>query len=236
MRGWNASAFPPTKHFQEQLMSCSQLINNRRDGALSSWRPADRRHLATQKRRRARGQTTKPPSLVMADTKEMADHVRETFRWHLRGASRPPHPLPKDYQALCPSFALLDVEEAACDFNIPEIVQAIFYAMLLNDAMELSLVSRDMAGGLKSILEGLRVNVTERESNSPSCTMVFPYFLNTKQAADFVRATFMWCLRGYIHPPQLLPKDYCSLCPRAQDFHVPELTRLSSTPWCSMMP
>jgi len=51
---------------------------------------------------------------------------------------------------------LPDADEATHDFNIPEIVQATFYAMLLNDAVELSLVSRDMARSLKSTLEGLR--------------------------------------------------------------------------------
>ena len=62
--------------------------------------------------------------------------------------------------------------------------------------------------------------------------MVFPYFLNTKQAADYVKATFMWRLRGYVRPPQPLSKDYRSLCPNfnlevaevsTQDFHTTEL-------------
>jgi len=62
--------------------------------------------------------------------------------------------------------------------------------------------------------------------------MVFPYFLNTKQVGDFVNATFMWCMRGYVYPPQLLPKDYCGLCPDfnlevaetfTKDVHIPEL-------------
>ena len=64
------------------------------------------------------------------DTEEMVDHIRETFKWHLRRASRPPRPLPEDYWDLCPSFTLPDAEEAARDFDIPEIIQAIFYAMV----------------------------------------------------------------------------------------------------------
>jgi len=46
--------------------------------------------------------------------------------------------------------------QVAYDFNIPEMVQATFYVTLLNDAEGLSLVSRDMAKGLKETLEGLR--------------------------------------------------------------------------------
>jgi len=86
----------------------------------------------------------------------MVDHVRETFKWHLRKASRPPRPLPKDHWDLCLSFTLTDAEEAAHDFDIPEIVQATFYAMVVNDVVELSVVSRDIARALKSTLKGLR--------------------------------------------------------------------------------
>ncbi|KAJ8430365.1 hypothetical protein Cgig2_007595 [Carnegiea gigantea] len=65
--------------------------------------------------------------LIMAfpplqDTEEMADHVRENFKWHLRRASRPPHLLPEDYLDLCLSFALPNVVEAARDFELPEMV------------------------------------------------------------------------------------------------------------------
>ncbi|KAJ8441292.1 hypothetical protein Cgig2_013399 [Carnegiea gigantea] len=152
------------------------------------------------------------------------------------------NPLSKDHWDLCLSFTLPDTEEARRYFNIPEIMQATCYAMLLNDAVGLSLVSGDMARGLKATLEGLRgllldrerdrVVVIEGESNYRYCIMVFPYFLNTKQAADFVNATFMWCMRGYVCPPQLLLKDYRGLCPDfnlevaeafAKDVHIPEL-------------
>jgi len=63
--------------------------------------------------------------------------------------------------------------------------------------------------------------------------MVFPYFLNTKHAADYVRETFFWCWRERVRPPQLLPGDYHGLCPyfdlnvaeaAVRDCHIPELT------------
>ena len=67
-------------------------------------------------------------------TEEMVDYVRETFKWHLSGVSRPPLPLPENHQDLCPSFTLSEVEEeAAWDFDIPEMTQATFYAMVVND-------------------------------------------------------------------------------------------------------
>jgi len=51
---------------------------------------------------------------------------------------------------------LSDAERAAFNFELPEMVQKTFYAMLLNDAVELDIVSSFMAGDLKLTLEGLR--------------------------------------------------------------------------------
>jgi len=86
----------------------------------------------------------------------MADYVRESFIWHWKRATRPPRPLPKDYHVLCPCFSLPEAEGSATDFELPEMVQATFYAMLLNDAVELGVVYGFMAEGLKSSLVGLR--------------------------------------------------------------------------------
>ncbi|KAJ8438935.1 hypothetical protein Cgig2_012830 [Carnegiea gigantea] len=85
------------------------------------------------------------------NTREMADYVRESFIWRWRGATRPPHPLPEDYHILCPRFSLPEAEGAATDFDFPEMVQATFYAMLLNFE-----VHGFMAEGLRSALVGLR--------------------------------------------------------------------------------
>ncbi|KAJ8423521.1 hypothetical protein Cgig2_011982 [Carnegiea gigantea] len=129
--------------------------------------------------------------LPFRDTEEMADHVRETFRWHWRSASRPPCPLPKDYQDLCPHFTLSDAEEATRDFELLEIVQATSYAMLLNDAVGLGIVSGFMAAHLKATLEGLRSRERKRERNSA----MFPNFNSTEQAVEYVRENFLWSLR-----------------------------------------
>ncbi|KAJ8452431.1 hypothetical protein Cgig2_000020 [Carnegiea gigantea] len=90
------------------------------------------------------------------NTREMVNYVRESFIWRRRRATRPPHPLPEDYYVLYPRFLLPEPEGAAADFKLPEMVQATFYAMLLNEAMELGVVHGFMAEGLRSALVGLR--------------------------------------------------------------------------------
>jgi len=62
--------------------------------------------------------------------------VRESFVWHWRRALRPPRPLPEDFHALYPRFSLFEAEGATVDFELPEMVQVTFYAMLLNEAIE----------------------------------------------------------------------------------------------------
>jgi len=51
---------------------------------------------------------------------------------------------------------LSDIEDAARNFRIPEMVQAIFFAMVVNEALEFGVFSRDLAEHLKSALEHLR--------------------------------------------------------------------------------
>ena len=46
------------------------------------------------------------------DTKAMAEYVTRHFAWDRRGVAFPPSPLPKDFQALCPSFELAVAKEA----------------------------------------------------------------------------------------------------------------------------
>ncbi|KAJ8434141.1 hypothetical protein Cgig2_000861 [Carnegiea gigantea] len=172
-----------------------------------------------------------------------------TFQaWHLRRASRPPHLFPEDYRELYPSFTLPDEEEAAHDFNIREIVQATFYAMLLNDAVELGIVNRFMATDLKATLEGLRCGLLEahfrqrtplgglvgrkrkndsgrereREREDSSC---FP----TSSTPSRRRSMESSILR-----PSLLPENHHSLSPNfdllvtmryAHNFHISEITQ-----------
>ncbi|KAJ8441773.1 hypothetical protein Cgig2_009019 [Carnegiea gigantea] len=93
--------------------------------------------------------------------REMVNYVRESFIWCWRSASRPPCPLPEDFHALCSCFSLSEVEGTAIDFELPEIVQAKFYAMLLNEAVELVVAHDFTAESMKSSLIRLRWSTFE---------------------------------------------------------------------------
>ncbi|KAJ8431114.1 hypothetical protein Cgig2_004705 [Carnegiea gigantea] len=95
------------------------------------------------------------------NTREMANHVRGSFVWRWRSASRPPRPFSEDFYALCPRFSLSEAEGAAANFELPEIVQPAFYNMLLNEAVELGVAYDFTIEGLKSALVGLRWSTFE---------------------------------------------------------------------------
>ena len=97
----------------------------------------------------------------MYNTKEIADYVRESFVWRWRRALCLPRPFPEDFHALCPRFLLSESEGATADFWLPKMVQAIFYAMLLNKAVKMGVVPGFSNEGLKSALVGLRWSTFE---------------------------------------------------------------------------
>ena len=88
--------------------------------------------------------------------------LRETLRWHRRNASRPPRPLPEGFFGLCPGFSLSEAEIAAAELGLPEMVQATFYTMLLNDTVELGATHEFTGDGMKSVLMDLRWSSFER--------------------------------------------------------------------------
>ncbi|KAJ8426452.1 hypothetical protein Cgig2_031101 [Carnegiea gigantea] len=155
----------------------------------------------TRERGKERGKHT---PFIMAfpplhDTSEMTDFVRESFTWHWRRATCLPCPLLDDYQDLCPRFSLPEAERAALDFELPEMVQATFYAMLLNDAVELGIVSGFLTDDLKSSLEGLRWTSFEAWLSHTSHDL---------REAQLRQQT----LPSEVHGK--LPMDYHGLCPR----------------------
>ncbi|KAJ8450717.1 LOW QUALITY PROTEIN: hypothetical protein Cgig2_021189 [Carnegiea gigantea] len=98
------------------------------------------------------------PVVIMAfppthSTREMANYVREVFTWRRRSTSRPPRPLPGDFKVLCPHFSLAEAEAAVVESGLPEI--ATFYAMLLNDMLELGAVHEYTAKKMRSVLVDL---------------------------------------------------------------------------------
>ena len=93
---------------------------------------------------------------LIRSTREMALFLRETLGWHRRNASRPPRPLPEDFSGLCLGFSLSKAEIAATELGLPEMVQATFYAMLLNDVVELGAAHEFTGHEMKSVLMDLR--------------------------------------------------------------------------------
>ncbi|KAJ8442131.1 LOW QUALITY PROTEIN: hypothetical protein Cgig2_011321 [Carnegiea gigantea] len=89
-------------------------------------------------------------------TKEMAKYVVRHFEWDRHGMAFPPSPLPKDFQALCPSYELVVEEEAAEDYELPDLSQVIFYAMLLNEAERLGVLHGRALRTLESAFTELR--------------------------------------------------------------------------------
>jgi len=73
----------------------------------------------------------------------------------LRGYIRPFQPLLEDYHSLCPDFNLEMVEASAQDFHILELTRAIFYVIVLNDALTLGVACVYMLDALVPVLEWL---------------------------------------------------------------------------------
>ncbi|KAJ8439296.1 hypothetical protein Cgig2_018073 [Carnegiea gigantea] len=99
--------------------------------------------------------------LPVNTTEEMALHILETFNWCLRRATRPRRPLLEDYHDLCLYFMLADAGKAACNFHIPDLAQAIFYAAVVNKALELGVFKGNLAEDLRSPLVGIRRFIVE---------------------------------------------------------------------------
>ncbi|KAJ8420615.1 hypothetical protein Cgig2_015472 [Carnegiea gigantea] len=185
------------------------------------WTMTSRREITGENKGGRKRERAQHATFIMAfpplhDTREMANYMRESFRWRWRRATRPPFPLLDDYQDLCPCFSLSKAERAVLGFEFPEMVYATFYAMLLNDAVELRIASGFLASDLRLSLEDL-----------------FPNFTSTEQAAKYVQDTCCWTLRESLAPDtKLLPMDYHDLCPHfdvrvatryAHNFNIPEM-------------
>ncbi|KAJ8435059.1 LOW QUALITY PROTEIN: hypothetical protein Cgig2_015564 [Carnegiea gigantea] len=67
----------------------------------------------------------------------------------------PLYPLSSHYEDLCLDFNLAAAEEAARDFDLLEISQLVFLAMLLNDAVKLGILRRWIIGIMELALKEL---------------------------------------------------------------------------------
>ncbi|KAJ8428174.1 hypothetical protein Cgig2_015615 [Carnegiea gigantea] len=82
-------------------------------------------------------------------TGEMAEYVAYHFEWDRRQVAFPPLPLPNDFQVPCPRYELVVAKEATQHFELLELPPVIFYAMLLNEAERLGVLTRRRVQMLK---------------------------------------------------------------------------------------
>ncbi|KAJ8426094.1 hypothetical protein Cgig2_006575 [Carnegiea gigantea] len=149
-----------------------------------------------------------------ANTEQAAEYVRDHFQWSLTDPTDPgPRPLPSDYHGPCPRFDLEMARRYAHDSYIPEIVQKVFYAMVIDDAAESGLSQRlamDCASGpadppANPVLEG----------DPPGGRMSsFLSFRDTVQAVEYVGDNLRWSKRETSSlRPNLLPWNFSAYCP-----------------------
>ncbi|KAJ8431187.1 hypothetical protein Cgig2_010219 [Carnegiea gigantea] len=95
-------------------------------------------------------------------TPQVAEYVRDNLHWSVRETSSL-HPclLPLYFTAYCPKFDHIFAMQFAHATYIPEMVQAIFYAMVINDAAKLRLIRREAEESLMLDLRKLRWDVIE---------------------------------------------------------------------------
>ena len=95
-------------------------------------------------------------------TTHTAKYVRDNLHWSLRESSNlRPKLLPLNFHGLCAEFELIVVIQFAHTTHIPQIVQDIFYAMVINEVVELGLSSRDAIGRIMLDLQELRWDIIE---------------------------------------------------------------------------
>ncbi|KAJ8434129.1 hypothetical protein Cgig2_024247 [Carnegiea gigantea] len=149
----------------------------------------------------------------------MALYVLGNFEWHCRKVVFPPAPLPYNYRELCPDFNLAVAEEYAQDYEVPELPQVVFMAMLLNDVVKLGVLSRHGLGvtgvgswrpvDRKRPVTRMRRRVRGRTAKPPSSDGDEE---ETEEMADYERENFRWHWRSASCTPRPLPEDYRELC------------------------
>ncbi|KAJ8428676.1 hypothetical protein Cgig2_006350 [Carnegiea gigantea] len=96
------------------------------------------------------------------DTTHAAEYVKDNIRWSMReSSSLRLNLLSLHFVAFCPEFDHTVAMQFAHAAHIPEMVQAIFYAMVINDTAEPRLLSRETMGSLMLDLKELRWDIIE---------------------------------------------------------------------------
>ncbi|KAJ8427840.1 hypothetical protein Cgig2_029757 [Carnegiea gigantea] len=92
------------------------------------------------------------------------EYVRETYRWPLREAlAQRSGRLPEDHLILCSSFDLGVATQHAQDSNIPEMVQAIFYAVVMNEVAKWAYREADHTSGIHLLPAETQDGVHQRD-------------------------------------------------------------------------
>ncbi|KAJ8422441.1 hypothetical protein Cgig2_019158 [Carnegiea gigantea] len=98
------------------------------------------------------GRTTSFPSF--RDTVQAMEYIRDNVRWSMRETSSlRPNLLPLHFMAYCPNLHMLP--------HMLEMVQAIFYAMVVNDTAKLRLIRGETGETLMLDLRKLRWYIIE---------------------------------------------------------------------------
>ncbi|KAJ8429329.1 hypothetical protein Cgig2_026559 [Carnegiea gigantea] len=85
----------------------------------------------------------------------MGEVVTCHFSWNRHGIAFLPSLLPEDFQILCPSFELAMAEQATEYYELSELPQVVFYAMLLNEAERLGVLQGQALQSLELALTEL---------------------------------------------------------------------------------
>ncbi|KAJ8435718.1 hypothetical protein Cgig2_002675 [Carnegiea gigantea] len=108
----------------------------------------------------SRGRTSSFPSFH--DIVQAAEYVRDNLHWSkTETSSLRPNLLAWNFSAYCPKFNRIVAMQFMHATNIPKMVQAIFYAMVINDAARLQLNRREIGESLMSDLQKLRWDAIE---------------------------------------------------------------------------
>ena len=92
---------------------------------------------------RDRGMATSFPTF--RHTTQAGEYVRGNLHWFMRESSSfHPNLLPLHFMTYCPEFNYIAAMQFAHTTHILEMVQAIFYAIVINDAVELGLIRREI--------------------------------------------------------------------------------------------
>ncbi|KAJ8448911.1 hypothetical protein Cgig2_030767 [Carnegiea gigantea] len=108
----------------------------------------------------SRGRMSSFPSF--RGTVQAAEYIRDNLRWSERETSSlHPNLLPWNFSAYCPEFNHIVAMQFAHATHIPDMVQAVFYVMVINDAVRLRFIRREIGENLMSNLQKLRWDVIE---------------------------------------------------------------------------